>query len=109
MPRLAVEEHGEEEYAQQYHEVASGEEKRTEAESTLEVYTERHKDTVGDERTMYPAETEGEGSDEPRDGSKERAVVEPFRHREAVIAKEHGAMQQAYERTDGRNNTYHET
>ena len=57
---------------------------------------------------MYPAKTEGKGSDEPRDGSKERAVVEPFRHREAVIVKQHGAMQQAYERTDRRNDTYHE-
>ena len=108
IPCLAIEEHGEEEYAQQHHEEASGEEKRTEAKSTLEVDAERHKDTVGDERTMYPAKTEGKGSDEPRDGSKERAVVEPFRHREAVIVKQHGAMQQAYERTDRRNDTYHE-
>ena len=108
MPRFAIEEHGEEEYAQQHHEEASGEEKRTEAESTLEVDAERHEDTVGDERTMYPAETEGKGSDEPRDGSEQGAVVEPFRHGEAVIAKQHGAMQQADERTDRRNYTYHE-
>lgn len=109
LPRFAVEEHGKQKQSQQHHEEASGEEKRTEAKSTLEVDTERHKNTVGDERTMYPAETEGKGSDEPRYGSKERAVVEPFRHGEAVIAKEHGAMQQAYERTDWRNDTYHET
>lgn len=89
LPRLAIEEHGEEKYAQQHHEEASGEEKRTEAKSTLEVDTERHENTVGDKSTMYPAETEGEGSDEPRDGSKQRAVVEPFRHREAVITKKH--------------------
>lgn len=89
IPCLAIEEHGEEEYTQQHHEEASGEEKRTEAESTLIVDTERHKDSVGDKGTMNPAEAEGEGSDEPRDGSKERAVVEPFRHREPVITKEH--------------------
>ena len=46
MPRLAVEEHGEEEYAQQHHKVASGEEKRAEAECALIVDTERHKDSV---------------------------------------------------------------
>lgn len=89
LPRLAVEEHGEEKQTQQHHEDASREEKRAEAECALIVDTERHKDSVGDKGTMYPAEAEGEGSDEPRDGSKEGAVVEPFRHRESVITKEH--------------------
>ena len=89
MPSLPADEEAEQRDTEAHHERAHWREQRTEAEAALKVDAGRYENTVGDKGTMNPAEAEGERSYEPRDGSKEGAVVEPFRHRESVITKEH--------------------
>lgn len=81
-PRLPLEEEGEQEDTEAHHERAHGREQRTEAEAALEVDTGGYKHTVGNERTVHPAEPHGKGEGEPSESTEQRAVEHPLRHPE---------------------------
>ena len=82
MPSLPADEEGEQRDTEAHHERAHGREQRTEAEAALEVDTGRYKNTVRNERTMYPAEPHRKGEGEPSDRTEQGAVEHPFRHPE---------------------------
>lgn len=107
-PRLPLDEEGEQENTEAHHKHAHGSEKRAEAEAPLEVNTGGYENTVGDERTVYPAEPHRKGEGEPSDRTKQRAVEHPLRHPELTTREQHAAVQEHNERADGWNDTHDE-
>ena len=108
MPSLATDEEGEKRNTEAHHEGAHGREQRTEAKAPLKVYAGRYENTVGNERTMYPAEPHRKGEGEPSDRTEQRAVEHPFRHPELTTREQHAAVQEHNERTKRRHDTHHE-
>lgn len=107
-PRLPLDEEGKQEHPEAHHERAHGSEQRPEAEATLEINAGRYKNTVGNERTVHPAEPYGKGEGEPSESTEQRAVENPLRHPEPATREEHTDMQEHEERAEGRNDTHHE-
>lgn len=108
IPCLPANEEGEQENTEAHHGSAHGSEQRPEAEAPLEVNAGRYKNTVGNERTVHPAETHRKGEGEPSESTEQRAVEYPLLHPEPTTRQEHTDMQEHEECAERRHHTHHE-